>query len=84
MASPKLSLRIITPQAETSGETADMIIMHCTTGYMGILPGHAPLSAVLGYGSLHVYNGDEVHQIPIHGGLALVKNDVMTIITTGE
>jgi F-type H+-transporting ATPase subunit epsilon len=89
MAENKLKLRIIAPEkasdkdAFTVDREADMVIMRCETGDMGILPGRAPVSAVLGNGHLRLFVDEKEEQISINGGMAFVLDDVVTIMTKG-
>ena len=58
MTEKKLRLQIMTPAEKKVDEDVNMVIMRCTTGDMGILPGHEPHSAVLDYGILRILNDD--------------------------
>ena len=77
----KVRLRIITPKEVKFDEDVDMVIMRCTTGAMGILPRHEPRSAVLKYGALRILDGGNERRIAVFGGLAEVKNNVLTVLT---
>jgi len=59
-----------------------MVIMRCTTGDMGIMPGHEAYSAALDTGALRILDLDEGYEyrIAVFGGLAEVKDDVVTIV----
>ena len=83
MAAKKVRLRIVTPKEIKFNEDVDMIIMRCTTGDMGILPGHEPRSAVLNYGVLRILNDGNEHRVAVFGGLAEMQNNVLTILTNG-
>ena len=83
MAVKKIRLRIVTPEEIKLDENVDMVIMRCTTGDMGILPRHEPCSAVLNYGALRILDGGDERRIAVFGGLAEVRNDVLTILTDG-
>ncbi|MCL2030471.1 MAG: ATP synthase F1 subunit epsilon [Oscillospiraceae bacterium] len=76
----QVRLRIITPEEIKVDERAAMIIMRCTTGDMGILPGHEARSAVLDYGVLRILNPDGERRIAVFGGLAEVRDDVVTVL----
>ena len=80
----KLELKIISPGQKIDQrvpEMADMVIMRCITGDLGILPGRTPCSMVLGDGTLRIMNeGSEVRMV-ISGGVANVSNDVVTVLT---
>lgn len=79
----KIRLRIITPRREKENIEVDMVIMRCTTGEMGILPGHAPCSAVLDFGSLRILEDKTERRMAVYGGIAQVKNDVVTVLANG-
>ena len=81
MPDKKVRLRIVTPEQVKVDEDASMIIMRCTTGNMGILPGHEAYSVALDYGILRILRDDVERKIAIYGGLASIQNDVLTILT---
>ena len=78
----KLRVRIITPETVKYDDAADMVIMRCATGNMGILPGHMPCSAVLRDSGVTriILDGGE-HWVAVYGGIAQVANDNITILT---
>ena len=80
MAGKKLHLRIITPEKVKLDENADMVIMRCTTGDMGILPGHQACSAILDYGVMRIMDDDNERRIAVFGGIAQVRNDEVFIL----
>ena len=81
MAEKKVRLRIVTPAKIKVDEEVDMAIMRCTTGDMGVLPGHEARSAALQYGSLRLFSGGAERKIAVYGGVAAIQNDVLTILT---
>ena len=80
MAENKVHIRIITPEEVKVDEPADLVIMRCTTGDMGVLPGHEPRSAVLNYGALRIITGRLERRIAVYGGLATIQDDVLTVL----
>jgi F-type H+-transporting ATPase subunit epsilon len=80
MAGKKLHLKIITPEQVKLDEKADMVIMRCTTGDMGILPGHQACSAILDYGVMRIMDDDNERRIAVFGGIAQVRNDEVFIL----
>jgi len=80
MAGKKLHLRIITPEQVKLDESADMVIMRCTTGDMGILPGHQACSAILDYGVMRIMDGDSERRIAVFGGIAQVRGDEVFVL----
>jgi len=83
MAGKKIHLKMITPTEVKVDLAVDMIIMRCTNGDMGVLPGHEPRSAELCYGILRILDEGDERIIAVYGGLAVIQNDVVTVLTTG-
>jgi len=80
MATEKLHLRIATPEDVKYDENADMVIMRCITGDMGVMPHHEATSAILDYGVLRILNDGEERRMAVFGGIAQVKDNVVTIV----
>jgi F-type H+-transporting ATPase subunit epsilon len=82
MGAKKVRLRVVTPRGVKIEEEADMIVMRCIDGDMGVLPGHAPVSAALGDGILRVVDGGAEQKIAVFGGFAVIENDTVNIATS--
>jgi len=80
MATRKLHLRITTPEDVKYDDEAEMVIMRCITGDMGILAHHEATSAILDYGVLRVINDGDERRMAVFGGIAQVMNNVVTIL----
>jgi len=80
MTSKKLRLRVATPDNVKFDKDADMVIMRCITGDMGILPKHEACSAILDYGVLRIMNDGEERRMAVFGGIAQVQDNVVTIL----
>ena len=80
VAAKKLHLRIATPENIKYDEEAEMVIMRCITGDMGILADHEATSAILDYGVLRIINGDEERKMAVFGGIAQVGDNKLTIL----
>ncbi|HHT05859.1 MAG TPA: ATP synthase F1 subunit epsilon [Hydrogenispora sp.] len=78
----KINLKITTPRGIKFVEKADMIIMRCLDGDLGILPGHAPLSTVLGDGILRIINNGVEKKLAVFGGIAEIENQSVNIFST--
>ena len=76
----KLRLRVATPKNVKYDKEADMVILRCITGDWGILPKHEETSAILDYGVLRIINGDEEKRMAVFGGIAQVKDSVVTVL----
>ena len=84
MADKKLELRVIAPNMNLDKalpQFADMVIVYCITGEMGILPGRLPCVMALGKGALRIYEGETVHRLQIDGGVASISDDVVTVLS---
>ena len=81
----KLQLRVITPDTVKVDEPVDMVIMRCTTGDMGILPGREPVSAVLDFGVLRIISDHEERGMAVYGGITQVQdNEVLILCNDAE
>ena len=86
MAEKKIELFIVTPDA-TESEIykfhghADMVILRCRTGDMGILPGRMACSAILDDGALRILDENGERKIAVFGGVFHFQNDVLTLIS---
>jgi len=78
----KLTLNITTPRGLKFVEQADMIIMRCIDGDLGVLPGHAPVSAVLGDGILRIFNDGSVKKLAVFGGIVEINNTTVNLFST--
>ena len=76
----KLRLRVTTPKNVKYDKDADMVIMRCITGDWGVLPKHEASSAILDYGVLRIIMGGEERRMAVYGGIAQVKDNVVTIL----
>ncbi len=77
-----IELVIVTPEKQLlRGKVADMQ-MPGENGYLGILPGHAPLMTELGIGELsyHDVSGKESTHVAIVRGFAEVLPDRVTVL----
>ncbi|MCL2426196.1 MAG: ATP synthase F1 subunit epsilon [Oscillospiraceae bacterium] len=80
VATRKLNLRITTPDNVKYDDDAEMVIMRCITGDMGILADHEPASAILDYGVLRIFKDNEERRIAVFGGIAQVGDNKVTIL----
>jgi F-type H+-transporting ATPase subunit epsilon len=78
----KINLTITTPRGVKFVEQADMVIMRCIDGDLGVLPGHEPVSAVLGDGILRIYNDGLEKKLALFGGTAEINDKTINILST--
>ena len=76
-----LELEVITAERRVLHERAESIILPAANGYLGILPGHAPMIAGLTVGVLQFGPyGNEKRRMAISGGFAEVAHDRVTVL----
>jgi F-type H+-transporting ATPase subunit epsilon len=77
----RLQCVVVTPEKTWLDELADSIVLPVYDGELGVLPGHTPLIARLGYGELRTKTGSAIQRYFVDGGFAQVRDDVVTVLT---
>src|SRR5215469_8342480 len=75
-----IELEVVTPQRHVLHETVQGLEMPGKDGYLGILPGHAPLLTELGMGVLTYNAGGNAHKLTVLNGYAEVLPDRVTVL----
>jgi F-type H+-transporting ATPase subunit epsilon len=75
-----LQLTVVTPERRVLESEADEIELPGALGYLGILPGHAPLITLLGTGVLTVRKGGSSTALAVSSGLAEVSGDRVSVL----
>ncbi len=75
-----LKLEVVTPEREVASETVTEVQLPGLDGYLGILPGHAPLLTELGIGELTYRQGKQTLSLTILGGFAEVLPDRVVVL----
>jgi len=75
-----LQLTIVTPERRVLETEADAIELPGALGYLGILPGHAPLITLLGTGVLTVRRGGGSTALAVSAGLAEISADRVSVL----
>ena len=75
-----LHLQIITPDKRLVQDDADAVQMPGKSGYLGILPGHAPLITELTTGEISYTKGGTTQYVAVSWGFAEVLPDKVTIL----
>ena len=73
-------LEIVTPDKLVVKDVAEEMQIPGKNGYLGILPGHAPLITELAVGQISYRNGGETHYLCVAWGFAEVLPDKVTIL----
>jgi len=68
----KIELQVVTPERHILSEDVESVEMPGKDGYLGILPGHAPLLTEMGFGILTYRKGSEIRSLTVLGGYAEV------------
>jgi F-type H+-transporting ATPase subunit epsilon len=72
---------VVTPERTWLDELVDSVVIPAYDGELGVLPGHTPLIARLGYGELRTRTGEALHRYYVDGGFVQVRDDVVTVLT---
>lgn len=73
-------LEVATPERMFVNEQVSEAELPGKEGYMGILPGHAPLLSILGAGILTYKSGAGEHKLKIDGGFVEVFEDHVRVL----
>jgi len=75
------NFKVVTSAGVKFSESAQMVIMRATTGDMGVLTGHEPMSAPLDAGILRITAaGGTQRWMGVFGGLCKVEGDTLTVL----
>jgi F-type H+-transporting ATPase subunit epsilon len=79
----KLQLSVVTPERTVVETEADSVQLPGELGYLGILPGHAPLLTLLKPGVISWSPAESEGAAAITGGFAEVAEDKVTVLADG-
>lgn len=80
MLPEKIELEVVTPQRLVLHEDVKWIEMPARDGYIGVLPGHAPLITELGIGVLTYRSNGQSHFLTVMQGYAEVLPDRVIVL----
>ncbi len=75
-----LQLLVVTPERRVVEAQADEVELPGAQGYLGILPGHAPLITLLGTGVLTYRSGGRSTAYAVSAGFAEVSGDRVSVL----
>src|SRR5580658_8808085 len=75
-----IELQVVTPARHILQETVDAVEVPGKEGYLGVLPGHAPLITELGIGTLAYRRGTETRFLAVVEGYAEVLPDRVIVL----
>ena len=76
-----IHIEVVTPQRVVLRERAEAVVVPSPDGYLGVLPGHAPMVAVVSLGIVQFgrYHGPK-RKIAVSGGFMEVSGNRVTIL----
>jgi F-type H+-transporting ATPase subunit epsilon len=75
-----INLEIVTPARQVLRETVESVELPGKEGYLGVLPGHAPLITELGIGELTYRKGSETRHLTVIDGFAEVLPERVIVL----
>jgi F-type H+-transporting ATPase subunit epsilon len=80
MLPENIELEVVTPERHVLSDSVQSLEIPGKDGYLGILPGHAPLITELGIGILTYHKGAEVRYLTVIHGYAEVLPDRVIVL----
>ncbi len=80
MIPEKLDLEVVTPERRVLAETVDSVVIPGGEGYLGVLPGHAPLLTHLQAGELSYNRSGKTYYLAVTGGYVEVLRDRVRVL----
>lgn len=78
--SKKITLEVVTPERTVLREQVDSLVVPAAQGYMGVLPGHAPIVAQLTIGVLSYKIDGKEYTAAVSGGFMEVAEDKAVLL----
>ncbi len=75
-------LVIVTPNGCYFEDEVDALNIKLTSGYITILPHHAPLIGALAYAPMHIVKNNHTTYYAVHGGALSVTEEKVTIMVS--
>jgi len=75
-----MELEVATPERELVRQEVDEVQLPGKDGYLGILPGHAPMVGQLGTGMMTYGVGGRKHCLAVQGGFVEVQPDRIRVL----
>jgi F-type H+-transporting ATPase subunit epsilon len=80
MASEKIHLEIVTPERQVLKEEVDEVQIPGKDGYLGVLPGHAPLITMLSTGEVSYRKEKMTYFLAVDSGYCEVLSEKVTVL----
>ncbi|HEX9428638.1 MAG TPA: F0F1 ATP synthase subunit epsilon [Candidatus Polarisedimenticolia bacterium] len=75
-----IHLEVVTPDKKVVAEMVDEVVLPGSQGYLGVLPGHAPLLTDLGVGELSFRRDGARHFVALAWGFAEILPERVTVL----
>ena len=75
-----IQLEVVTPERTVVNDKAEYIQIPGKTGYLGVLPGHAPLITELAVGEISYTNSGQTKRLVVAWGFAEVLPEKVTVL----
>ena len=75
-----IHLTIVTPERKVADRQVDQVILPGTEGYLGVLPGHAPLLTALKVGEISYRQASRWHYVAVAWGFVEVLGDCVSVL----
>jgi F-type H+-transporting ATPase subunit epsilon len=80
MLPDSFTLEVVTPEHRVVRATAVEAQIPASDGYIGVLPGHAPLLSAMGQGELSYRDGNTTHYVAVFGGYVEVLSGRVIVL----
>ena len=81
MTDQTVEFELVSPQRLVKSLTVGMVVVPCTEGDIGVLPGHTPLIGTVRAGVVDIHNGGKVtERIFVSGGFVEVTPERCTLL----
>jgi F-type H+-transporting ATPase subunit epsilon len=80
MSSSTIELQVVTPARQVFSQPVDEVVLPGAEGYLGVLPGHAPLLTALDAGVLRWRAGARKGAVAISAGFAEVLRERVSVL----
>lgn len=76
----KISFDLVSPERLLLSDTADMVTVPATEGYMGVMAGHAPVITTLRPGMIDILKDGSDTRFFVRGGFAEIGAEKITVL----
>jgi len=85
MAGNSIKFEVVTPEKMVLSSDIESLIVPGAQGYLGVLPGHAPLVTALDVGVVSYKQGGKAKKIAVSGGfMEVIDNKAVVLASTAE